>query len=78
MIGALLLLGLASAADVPSASLALQSALEAELARVRAANAKLEAGLPLVAPAPSLAAHPELPLQLPPSRPLVVYTSRGA
>ena len=52
--------------------------LEAELALVRAANAKLEAGLPLVAPAPSLAAHPELPLQLPPSRPLVVYTSRGA
>ena len=36
MIGALLLLGLASAADVPSASLALQSALEAELARVSA------------------------------------------
>lgn len=36
MIGALLLLGLASAADVPPASPALQSALEAELARVSA------------------------------------------
>jgi ATP-binding cassette subfamily B protein/subfamily B ATP-binding cassette protein MsbA len=51
--------------------------LEAELAHVRAANEKLEAGLPVAPlPAPN-PAHPELPLQLPPSRPLVVYTSRG-
>jgi len=56
----------------------LRFTLEAELAHVRAANEKLEAGLPLVVAPLSLAAHPELPLQLPPSRPLVVYTSRGA
>jgi ATP-binding cassette subfamily B protein len=55
----------------------LRLTLEAELAVVRAANEKLEAGLP-VAPLPPLhPSHPELPLQLPPSRPLVVYTSRG-
>lgn len=51
--------------------------LEAELDHVRAANEKLEAGLPVAPLPPPLPAHPELPLQLPPSRPLVVYTSRG-
>jgi ATP-binding cassette subfamily B protein/subfamily B ATP-binding cassette protein MsbA len=52
--------------------------LEAELAHVRAANEKLEAGLPAAPLPPAHPTHPELPLQLPPSRPLVVYTSRGA
>ena len=56
----------------------LRATLEAELAHVRAANEKLEAGLPLTPLPPSNPNHPELPLQLPPSRPLVVYTSRGA
>ena len=51
--------------------------LEAELAHVRAANEKLEAGLPVAPLPPAHPTHPELPLQLPPSRPLVVYTSRG-
>jgi len=52
--------------------------LESELAHVRAANEKLEAGLPVTPVPPIHPTHPELPLQLPPSRPLVVYTSRGS
>ncbi|MFN0127674.1 MAG: ABC transporter ATP-binding protein [Verrucomicrobiales bacterium] len=55
-----------------------RATLEAELAHVRATNTKLEAGLPAAPLPPAQPTHPELPLLVPPSRPLVVYTSRGA
>ena len=55
--------------------------LEHELKHVRAENTRLRKDIradPARAPAvePPPGSHPELPLRLPPSRPLVVYTSR--
>jgi ABC-type multidrug transport system fused ATPase/permease subunit len=48
--------------------------LEAELSHLRAENEKLR-GSGAAAP-PSSPPHPELPLKMPPSRPMVVFTSR--